>query len=144
MGNSIPKLVMRMVTALVVAIRQSARHNPRAFSITALCSLLICYTLLAIPRTGINISSQKNLLTLSSGPTTVFPPPNRYLHKLVGKTASMRASPKLSIKTLKTDWDDLLKPLIRNGRVRTSHQIRASSIGMSKRQVGVARSNGSV
>ena len=113
LGNSIPKLVMRMVTALVVAIRQSARQNPRAFSITALCSLLIFYTLLAIPRTGINISSQKNLLTLSSGPTTVFPPPNRYLHKLVGKTASMRASPKLSIKTLKTDWDDLLKPLIR-------------------------------
>ena len=37
LGNSIPKLVMRMVTALVVAIRQSARQNPRAFSITALC-----------------------------------------------------------------------------------------------------------
>lgn len=114
-GNSIPKMLMRMVAALAVAIRQSAHQNPRAFSIMALSALLIFYTLLAIPRTGIQISSGRSLLTLSKGPTTVFSPPDRYLHKLIGKTAqaSMRTAPKLSISALKTDWDDLLKPMIR-------------------------------
>jgi len=112
-GNSIPKMALRMMASLVVAVRQSAHQNPRAFSIMAMSALLIFYTLLAIPQTGLHISSGRNLLTLSSGPTTVFSPPDRYLHKLIGKTASTRMPPKLSIKTLKKDWDDLLKPMIR-------------------------------
>jgi hypothetical protein len=112
-GNSIPKMMIRMAAAMVVAIRQSAAQNPRAFSITALSALLIFYTLLAIPRTGLQISSGRSLLTLSSGPTTVFSPPNRYIHQWIGKTASGRTEPKLSIKTMKNDWDDLLKPMIR-------------------------------
>jgi hypothetical protein len=105
--------MMRMIGALVVAIKQSAHQNPRAFSIMALSAFLIFYTLIAIPRTGVQISSGKSLLTLSRGPTTVFSPPDRYLHKLIGKTASLRTPPKLSINAMKTDWDDLLRPMIR-------------------------------
>jgi hypothetical protein len=112
-GNSIPKMMVRMAAAMVLAIRQSAAQNPRAFSITALSALLIFYTLLAIPRTGLQISSGRSLLTLSSGPTTVFSPPDRYLHKCIGTTASASTHPKLSINTMKTNWDDLLKPMIR-------------------------------
>ena len=113
LSNSIPKMIMKMVAGLAVAIRQSAGQNPRAFSVTAISVLLIFYTLLAIPRTGLQISSGRNLLTLSSGPTTVFSPPNRYLHKVIGKTAAMRTPPKLSVQSLKKDWDDLLRPMIR-------------------------------
>ena len=112
LSNSIPKMLMKMIAGLTVAIRQSAGQNPRAFSITAISVLLIFYSLLAIPRTGLQISSGRSLLTLSSGPTTVFPPPDRYLHKLIGKTASMRTPPKLSIQLLKNDWEDLLRPMI--------------------------------
>mmetsp|Transcript_101191 Transcript_101191/g.205323 ORF Transcript_101191/g.205323 Transcript_101191/m.205323 type:complete len:541 (+) Transcript_101191:218-1840(+) len=114
-GNSIPKTLLKMVAALGMAIRQAAHQNPRAFSITAVAALLVFYTLLAIPRTGLQISSGRNILTLSSGPTTVFSPPDAYLHKLIGKTAfsAIGTSPKLSIKTPKNDWDDLLKPMIR-------------------------------
>ena len=112
-SNSIPKMIMKMVAGLAVAIRQSAGQNPRAFSITAMSVLLIFYTLLAIPRTGLQISSGRSLLTLSCGPTTMFPPPDRYLHKMIGKTAAMRTPPKLSIQSLKKDWDDLLRPMIR-------------------------------
>ena len=113
MGNTIPKMLMKMVAAVGVAIRQSAGQNPRAFSVTAISVLLVFYTLLAIPRSGLQISSSRSLLMLSSGPTTVFPPPNRYLHKTIGRTAASRTAPKLSIQTLKKDWDDLLRPMIR-------------------------------
>mmetsp|Transcript_8922 Transcript_8922/g.26530 ORF Transcript_8922/g.26530 Transcript_8922/m.26530 type:complete len:546 (-) Transcript_8922:1430-3067(-) len=113
MGNSLPKMVLRFVAAMGVAIRQTAHQNPRAFSVTFFAALVLFYTLLAIPRTGLQISSGRNLLTLSSGPTTVFAPPDRYLHKMIGKVDSMASPPRLSIKTLKKDWDDLLKPMIR-------------------------------
>jgi len=112
-GNTIPKMLMRMVAGLTLAIKQSAGANPRAFSVTMISVLLIFYTLLAIPRSGLQISSGKSLLTLSPGPTTVFSPPNRYLHKQIGKMAAARTSPRLSIQTLKKDWDDLLRPMIR-------------------------------
>ncbi len=113
MGNTIPKMLMKLVAGLGVAIRQSAGQNPRAFSVTAISAILVFYTLLSIPRTGLQISSSRSLLMLSSGPTTVFPPPNRYLHKTIGRTAASRTAPKLSIQTLKKDWDDLLRPMIR-------------------------------
>jgi len=113
-SNTVPKMVLRMIAGLAVAIRQSAHQNPRAFSLLALSALLAFYTLLAIPRTGLCVSSGRNLLTLSSGPTTVFSPPDRYLHNLIGKTVTSRTAPKLSIKTLKKDWDDLLHPLIQD------------------------------
>ena len=112
-SNTVPKMILRMMAGLAVAIRQSAHQNPRAFSLMAVSALLISYTLLAIPRTGLHVSSGRNLLTLSSGPTTVFSPPDRYLHKLIGRTVAKRTAPKLSIKTLKKDWDDLLQPMIR-------------------------------
>jgi len=113
MSNSLPKMVLRSFGALGVAIRQTAQQNPRSFSITFMAALLVFYTLLAIPRTGLQISSGRNLLTLSSGPTTVFSPPDRYLHKMIGNMDSKKISPRLSIKTLKKDWDDLLKPMMR-------------------------------
>lgn len=112
-GNSLPKMLFRIIAAMGVAIRQTANQNPRTVTMTALAAVLIFYTLLAIPRTGLHISSSRSLLTLSSGPTTMFSPPDQYLHKLIGKTASMRTPPKMSIKTLKKDWDDLLKPMMR-------------------------------
>ncbi|VEU45081.1 unnamed protein product [Pseudo-nitzschia multistriata] len=113
MGNSLPKMVVKFIAGLGVAMRQTAQQNPRAFTTSLMAALLIFYTLLAIPRTGLQISSGRSILTLSSGPTTVFSPPDRYLHKMIGKVDSMVASPKLSIKTMKKDWDDLLKPLTR-------------------------------
>lgn len=115
-GNSLPKIIFRIVASLGIAIRQIAKQNPRTFTMTALIGLLMFYSLLAIPRTGIHISSGRSLL-LSRGPTTVFAPPDRYVHKLIGKTAyaSMKKSspPRLSIQTLKKDWDDLLIPMRR-------------------------------
>jgi len=115
-GNSLPKMMFRIVASLGIGIRQMAKQNPRAFTVTALVGLVIFYSLLAIPRTGLHVSSGRSLL-LSSGPTTVFAPPDRYVHKLIGQTAyaSMKKSspPRLSIQTLKKDWDDLLIPMRR-------------------------------
>mmetsp|Transcript_27540 Transcript_27540/g.31294 ORF Transcript_27540/g.31294 Transcript_27540/m.31294 type:complete len:533 (+) Transcript_27540:1-1599(+) len=110
-GNSLPKIMFRIVGGLIISIRQIAKQNPRNFTMIAIVGLLLFYSLLAIPRTGIHMSSGRSLL-ISSGPTTIFAPPDRYVNKLIGRTATMKKlPPKLSIQTLKKDWDDLLKPM---------------------------------
>jgi hypothetical protein len=110
--KTIPKMVFKMLTGLGVMVSQLAKHHPRSFTLTTVAILLILYTMVQTPRTGLHVASRKGLI-LSSGPTTIFSPPDKYVHKLLlqksyAASRSNRKSNDLSIQTLKKDWDDLL------------------------------------
>jgi len=116
--NTIPNMIFRFTASFFIAIRQLAKKNPQAFTMTAIIGMLLFYTLLAIPRTGLHVSSGRTLF-LSNGPTTIFDPPDRYVHKLIEKTATLKklVAPKLSIQTLKKDWDDLSQQMRRESSI---------------------------
>ena len=49
--NTIPNMIFRFTASFFIAIRQLAKKNPQAFTMTAIIGMLLFYTLLAIPRT---------------------------------------------------------------------------------------------
>lgn len=105
---TIPKAIIRTMASIGMVVLKVAKSNPRSFSLAALAMLLIIYTLIEVPRTGLHVSTSR-IFILSSGPTTIFPPPQRYLHKLISPTPNSKLVDRrgLSIKTLKKEWDDL-------------------------------------
>jgi hypothetical protein len=108
--TTLPKMVFKIISGLAVMISQLAKRHPQSFGLTALSILLVVYAMIQTPRTGLHVASSKGLL-LSNGPTTIFSPPNKYVHKLLEKksSTSSRKNDNLSIQTLKKDWDDLLQ-----------------------------------
>jgi hypothetical protein len=94
-----PKTVVSVITKVLasvgVIISQSAKKNPRSFTLTVSILLLLIYSRIMIPRTGMHVSRG----------TTLFPPHQRYLQKLADSPTLERCP--LSIQTKKTKWDDL-------------------------------------
>ncbi|KAG7354526.1 hypothetical protein IV203_003882 [Nitzschia inconspicua] len=110
--KTLPRAIFKALASLGVMVSQLAKKHPRSFGLSALTLILICYTLFVVPRTGLQMSSSKGLL--SKGPTTMFSPPDRYVKKLLRRKSDDDRSGKplsLSIRTVKTEWDDLLTPL---------------------------------
>jgi hypothetical protein len=102
--TTIPNTIMKVLGSVGVIISQSARKNPRTFTVSSLALLFLLYATITIPRTGLHLSSGRSLL-LSNGPTTLLPPRQSYLQKLVDSSRVQNRA--LSIKTKKTKWDDL-------------------------------------
>lgn len=102
---TMPRAIFRAMASLGVVISHVAKKNPRSFGLATLACVLAVYAVIVIPRTGLHVSSSRGVV-LSNGPTTVFAPPDRYLHKLISsqRLADRRG---LSVKTLKKEWDDL-------------------------------------
>jgi hypothetical protein len=105
--TTIPSTIMKVLGSVGVVISQSARKNPRTFTVSSLALLFLLYATITIPRTGLHLSSGRSLL-LSNGPTTLFPSRQSYLQNLVD--SSWVQNRPLSIKTKKTKWDDLTMP----------------------------------
>jgi hypothetical protein len=101
--STLPKTILKLVASLGVVVSQMAKKHPQSFSLIAASLLVFLYAMVAIPRTGMMISSSRGML--SKGPTTVFSPPTKYLSKLVD-SPRMQERP-VSTKTKKTKWDDL-------------------------------------
>jgi hypothetical protein len=101
--STIPKTIMKLTTSLGVIISQAAKKSPQTFTVLATTLLIVLYTLVALPRTGLVLSSSRGLL--SRGPTTLAAPPVKYLQRLVN--SPRLETRKLGIKTKKTKWDDL-------------------------------------
>jgi hypothetical protein len=102
---TIPRAMFRALASVGIVMSQVAKKHPRAFSLAAVAVLLSMYAVIVIPRTGLHVSSGRSFI-VSSGPTTIFAPPDRYLHKLISSpTLADRTG--LSVKTQKKEWDDL-------------------------------------
>lgn len=76
-GNSLPRKMIQLVTALVIMGCKSASANPRSATLITLAFLSMIYILYSAPRNGILISGKRGIL--SSGMTTILPPPTQYL-----------------------------------------------------------------
>jgi hypothetical protein len=109
--KTIPKAIIRAIASIGVIVSNVAKANPRFFSVSVLAILLILYTIIEIPRTGLHVSTSRKII-LSNGPTSIFPPPQRYLHKLIESTPPGKRKiidrTGLSINVVKKDWDDLI------------------------------------
>jgi hypothetical protein len=101
--KTLPKTIMKLMTSLGVILSQAAKKSPQTFTILATMCFLVLYTLVALPRTGLVLSSSRGLL--SKGPTTLGAPPVKYLQRLVD--SPRLETRKLGIKTKKMKWDDL-------------------------------------
>jgi len=101
--STLPKMIFKFMSVAAVSINQAARKNPKMFAATVACTILVMYTAIGIPRTGVVISSGRGVI--SKGPTTLFAPPTTYLSKLAN--ADRVLSGKRSTKTQKIAWDDL-------------------------------------
>lgn len=101
--STLPRTIMKLTTSLGVIVSQAAKKSPQTFTVLATVCLIVLYTLIAVPRTGLVLSSSRGLL--SKGPTTLAAPPVKYLQRLVD--SPRLETRKISIKTKKTKWDDL-------------------------------------
>lgn len=101
--TTLPKTIMKLMTSMGVILSQAAKKSPHTFTVLATTCLIVLYTLVALPRTGVVLSSSRGLL--SKGPTTLAAPPVKYLQRLVD--SPRLETRKLGIKTKKTKWDDL-------------------------------------
>lgn len=101
--TSIPKIMMKVLASLSLLLSQFAQKHPRMFGLTSATLFLFIYAAIIIPRTGIQISTSRSLL--SKGPTTIFPPPKKYLQKLADSPKFGKRS--VSVQAMKTKWDDL-------------------------------------
>lgn len=103
--TTIPKLAMKALASVGVAISQASKKHPRSFSVATATLVLFLYVSIMVPRTGMHVSSSRKL-GISKGPTCLFAPNQNYLQKLANSPRLEKCA--LSIKTKKTKWDDLL------------------------------------
>ena len=103
--TTIPRMMLKAAASISLTLSQIAKKYPQLFSLTAVALVLVLYTLVAIPRSGLVLSSRRRGL-LSKGPTTLVSPPTKYLQKYVNNAPRLDRVP-LSIKVKKTKWDDL-------------------------------------
>ena len=75
--NSLPRKMIQLVTALVIMGCKSASLHPRSATLIALAFFSIIYILYSAPRNGILISNKRGIM--SSGMTTILPPPTQFL-----------------------------------------------------------------
>jgi hypothetical protein len=100
--TTIPRAAMKVFASISVIISQSARRRPRSFALLTISLLFLLYASVVIPRTGLQLSKGRSLL--SRGPTCLFDPPQSYLQRLAD-TPGFESS--VSIQTKKIKWDDL-------------------------------------
>mmetsp|Transcript_22133 Transcript_22133/g.33568 ORF Transcript_22133/g.33568 Transcript_22133/m.33568 type:complete len:467 (+) Transcript_22133:95-1495(+) len=100
---SIPKVVFKAFASLSILVSQFAKTHPNMFGLTTATLILMLYAAIIVPRTGLQISSNRSLL--SKGPTTLFSPPKQHLERLADSPKFDKRS--LSVHAMKTKWDDL-------------------------------------
>jgi len=79
-SSTLPRQLLNLIGALFVMIGKYATLHPRSFTITVLTLVLVIYTSLTIPKTGIVMSTFPKPL-VSNGYSTFFSPPNSHLDK---------------------------------------------------------------
>jgi hypothetical protein len=98
------KQLWNLLTSLTVLTARSATKHPRTFTLTALSVVAVLYVAWSAPRTGLVLSSSRNLL--SSGPTTVFSPPTPYVERLLEQQLARKPDPSVS---LWDSWKELMQ-----------------------------------
>jgi len=73
--------VGKAVTSVTVLLGHVARKHPRSLGLFILLALLVAYASIAAPRTGLELSSRRNALLGSKGPTTVWDPPTAFVQR---------------------------------------------------------------
>jgi hypothetical protein len=95
----------RLITAVVALIVRSASHNPKAFALVTTTLLLLLFLAIAAPRTGLELSRHRGLL--SKGPTTVLQPPTKFLEKRLGSAQWHEKDPKSGDSFSARIWKEL-------------------------------------
>jgi hypothetical protein len=102
---SIGGVLGKLVTTMAALIAKSASQNPRAFALVATTLLLLLLVAVSAPRTGLELSSQRGII--SRGPTTVFQPPTKFLEKRLG-SPKWQQRDETSGKIAASAWRDLM------------------------------------
>jgi len=80
--NTIPRRMLHGLSSLAVVAAKTASARPRSFTLLALLLIAVLSVIISAPRTGVVLSTGRNLL--STGHTTIYAPPTKYLSKYVG------------------------------------------------------------
>jgi hypothetical protein len=96
----------RLFTAVVALTVRSASQNPKAFALVTTTLLLLLFLAIAAPRTGLELSRQRGLL--SKGPTTVLQPPTKFLEKRLGSGQWQEKEPKSGDSFSDRIWKELM------------------------------------
>lgn len=102
--GTIGGVVGKLITTVFAVLTRSASQNPRAFAIVATTLLLLLCLAVQAPRTGLEVSSQRSLL--SKGPTTILKPPTKFLEKRLGSEKWQQRNEKSS-EVHRKAWRDL-------------------------------------
>ena len=104
-GPKRTNVLVKLVSTVAIMVGQAAKKNPRSFLLTATALLAILYIGLSAPRTGLLLSNRPVLL-ISKGPTTVWAPPVEYIRERVDEAAL------LSMSIADEDFTDQLTALL--------------------------------
>lgn len=108
LSNSLPRKMLRLLSSFFILGFKAANKRPRAATLIGMVLISALYVMISAPRTGIVISSKNGLL--SSGHTTILPPPTKYLSRYINRISSDSSMPgdvkPGSLSRLFSDGDD--------------------------------------
>jgi hypothetical protein len=79
--NSWPQAILRLLTTLLLVVKQLASKHPKAFGTCSTALLLMLYISWTVPKTGLVLSTHSGIL--SKGHSTFWSPPGPYLQKVL-------------------------------------------------------------
>mmetsp|Transcript_19573 Transcript_19573/g.22012 ORF Transcript_19573/g.22012 Transcript_19573/m.22012 type:complete len:518 (-) Transcript_19573:35-1588(-) len=108
-----PKTVARLIWSIGGLLQVAASQNPKSFGFLVTVLLLLLYTAITAPRTGLVLSTGRN--AWSSGHTTVWSPPSRYVTKcLESPSLTVQKSISSAVESRsKKDWKILFEETLK-------------------------------
>jgi len=108
-----PKTVARLMWSIGGLLQVTASQHPKSFGFTVTILMLILYTSITAPRTGMVLSTGRS--AWSNGHTTVWSPPSRYITKcLESPSLTIQKSISAPVENRKNkDWESLFEDTLK-------------------------------